>query len=249
MVTRIGFVDDSKLVRDVVNLIISDISSDITPYTIGVYEDPNKLLENIRNYDIVITDLLMPKKNGLMLAYEIRKKEKEERDKGWDIKREIYICSSLDGKLKDELQDATNDVGLDVFVYRKKELVDLFENITDYDINFDVVYVQNKGVAEIFDNKRYKIMSGTINLRDLISSLSIHSNIIIPKADKSLDNNLSNILREYKDRVVVVDSAEVMPVRGALERYSKTVLHNIGRYKEEFYSELNNAIDYIKSDK
>ena len=245
MVTRIGFVDDSKLVRGVVNLIIDNISSDITPNTINVYEDPNKLLDNIRNYDIVITDLLMPKKNGLMLAYGIRKKEKDKKNK----KRDIYICSSLDGKLKDELQDATNDVGLDVVVYRKTELVDLFENITNKDINFDVIYVQNKRVAEIFDNKKYKIMSGTINLRDLISSLSTHSNIIIPKAGKNLDNNLSNILDEYKNRIMVVDSAEIMPVRDALERYSKTVLHNIGRYKEEFYNELNHAIDYIKSDK
>lgn len=114
---RVIYVEDELDLQKVVVSFLFDIVEQIDYFSNGL-----EALEafNENDYDLILTDINMPKLNGLQLIEEIRKKDK---------KIPIIVTSAYDDK---NYMNKVKDLGVSSYLLKPLDFNDLLENISSH---------------------------------------------------------------------------------------------------------------------
>jgi DNA-binding response OmpR family regulator len=190
--------DDIVLARTISDLL--EESGFIVKFSNDVNGAINYLEKHIP--DVIISDLMMPKKNGLQFFNDIKKNPKYNT-----IPFIIITANSVLDKKLDALQEGVNDYIIKPFIF--KELVFKIHNLTELKKNIEIKYkiylikTDNlKHSDTLFfrklDDLIFQNINTTVRVNYLAKSLGVSKSALEKKVNKVTKKNISRYIREYR---------------------------------------------------
>ena len=138
---RVLMIDDNISLVDMVREYFSDHKKiEIVDCAYDGEEGVKKIIENGDNYDLVLLDLIMPKKDGIYVLEELKKK---------NIVKNIIVESSYN---EPKVIRRVSEYGVNYYILKPFELLDLESKILDV---FE--YINSKGINLYHSNLQISI--------------------------------------------------------------------------------------------